>query len=42
MTSDSTPKKQREPVEIEKAVATVNRGPEMGTQGRVDISLLRS
>src|SRR5207302_7819351 len=34
--------KQRELVEIEKALATVDRTPEIGVQGRVDIALLRS
>ena len=42
MTSDSETEKQGELVEIEKAIATVNRTPEVGTQGRVDIALLRS
>ena len=42
MTSDSETKKQGELVEVEKAIATVNRTLEVGTQGRIDIALLRS
>ena len=42
MTSDTQTEKQRELVEVEKAIATVNRTLEVGTQGRVDIALLRS
>ena len=42
MTSDTKTENQRELVEVRKAVATVNDTLEVGTQGRIDIALLRS